>query len=411
MHPALPYIFQMVIGAIVIYIALGSQLAPYGLGFSLGWIRDIYSEDAIIGYPMIVGMSGLFGAFLWSRGARLASVEYPVEHLSRNFRIGLLILAVAAIADIVSDVDLRIFPLMFLFFAAGLTGLSAGHLLPASEQTMDSKSWPRLISGIIVVVMVMGLLFSLLQKGVLTYISTPVGFVLNAFATVVFFVILIPLVYILEFLVKGFLAILTRIIGVREQALDIDTGVGFSELLQDLREDSVDTGPSMFLQYLEWTLLAIIIGVVLYFLARSFRRRVRWRQVDNEGVRESVSEDADAMTDFGRLLYNLIPERFRRKKAQRTIPLPDDEADIVDVFRIYFGMLMLAEDRGNPRPQHQTPSEYQTTLERMFPQRLVRMVTHAFNRACYGHQGASRAQINEMRQGLDQANSESDTTE
>ncbi|HBD83022.1 MAG TPA: hypothetical protein DC056_03325, partial [Dehalococcoidia bacterium] len=99
------------------------------------------------------------------------------------------------------------------------------------------------------------------------------------------------------------------------------------------------------------------------------------------------------------LLFNLIPERFRRKKTQHHLNLPDDDSGIVDVFRMYFGMLMLAEDQGHPRPAHQTPSEYQSTLERIFPQRIVRMVTEAFNRACYGHTPASRAQIDEMRQG------------
>ena len=219
------------------------------------------------------------------------------------------------------------------------------------------------------------------------------------------YVFLVPLIYIIEFLIRGLFSIFARF-APEGEPLEIEIGEGLGEMFQRLQEESGDTGPSALLQYLEWTLLAILILLVLYFLARSFRRRVRWRRVDNDGIRESVAEDADAATDLGRLLFNLLPERFRRKKAQYSVHLPDDEVNIVDFFRIYFGMLMLADDKGHPRPASQTPSEYQSTLEGIFPQRLVRMITHAFNQACYGHRPASRAQIDEMRQGLDQANSD-----
>lgn len=405
MHPALPYVFQMAFGAIVIYLTLGAQVQPDGQGFSLGWIGALYSDDAPRDYPLIVGLAGLFGALLWWRGGRLASVEYPVEHISKNFRIGLFVLALAAIADIIAEEDLRIFPLMFVYFAAGLGGLGAGHLMPASQQTAGARSWPRVITGVIGLVVLVGLMFSLLQKGMLNFISAPAVIVLNALATVIFYVVLVPLVYIIEFLVRGFFNLFARF-APEGEPLEMELGEGLGEMFQRLQDESGDTGPSALLQYLEWTLLAILILLVLYFLARSFRRRLRWRRVENEGIRESVAEDADAATDLARLLFNLLPERFRRKKAQYQAHLPDDEVEIVDVFRIYFGMLMLAEDKGHPRPTSQTPSEYQSTLEEILPQRLVRMITHAFNRACYGHRPASRAQIDEMRQGLDQANAD-----
>ena len=405
MHPILPFIIQMVFGAIVIYLTLGAQVQTDGQGFSMGWIGALRSEDAPQDYPLMVGLAGLFGALLWWRGARLASVEYPVEHISKHFRFGLMILAVAAIVDIIAEENLKIFLLMFVFFAAGLGGLSVAHLLPASEQAVGARSWSRVISGIVVLVVLVGLLFSLLQKGILNFISAPATVVLNALATVIFYVVLVPLIYIIEFLVRAFFSILSRIVG-EVEPVEFDAGAGLGEMFQQLQEETADTGPSALLQFIEWTLLAVLILVVLYFLGRSFRRRMQWRRVENEGVRESVAEDADAATDLARLLFNLLPERFRRKKAQRRIHLPDDEVGIVDVFRIYFGMLHLAEDRGHPRPTSQTPSEYQSTIEGIFPQRLVRMLTDAFNRACYGHRPSSRDQIDEMRQELDQAKSD-----
>ncbi len=405
MHPMLPYILQMTIGVLVIYLTLGGQVQPEGQGFSLGWISALGAEDQPQDYRLMVGLTFIFGVILWWRGGRLASVEYPLDHLSRNFRIGLLILALAAIFEIVTVDNLHIFPLMFVFFGAGLAGLSAGNLMPASEMTVGARSWPRVISGIIVVVLLVGLLFSLMQKGFLNFISAPATVVLNALATVIFFIFIVPFVYLFEFLIRGFFFVFSKLAGEAEP-LELETTAGLGETFRQAQEQAADKGPSMLLQFLEYTVLAILILAVLYFLARSFRRRVRWRRVDKEGVRESVAEDADAAMDLGRLLFNLLPERFRRKKARQGMRLPDDDADIVDVFRVYFGMLMLAEDRGHPRQMNQTPTEYQSTLQGIFPERIVRMVTDAFNRACYGHRPASRAQIDEMRQGLDRASQE-----
>jgi len=191
MPPAVPYFIQMGVGAVVIYLALGAQVQASGQGFEFWWISNLGSDTVPVNYGVTVGLGGFFGALLWWRGGRLASVEYPVEHLSKNFRIGLMVLAVAAVVDMFHDANLRIFPLMFVYFAAGLTGLSLGHLLPASQRAAGQRAWPRVISAIIGVVMVAGLLFSLLQKGVLTYLSEPATFILNAMATVIFFVFII----------------------------------------------------------------------------------------------------------------------------------------------------------------------------------------------------------------------------
>lgn len=401
----LPYVLQMVLGTLVIYLTLGAQVPPEGQGFSLGWISGLYSDTAELDYPVRVGLAGLFGTFLWWRGGRLASVEFPVEHLNKIFRVGLMVLAAAAVADIIAEQDLRIFPLMFVYFAAGLGGLSFGHLLPASQRTAGARSWPRVISGIIGLVLLVGLMFGLLQQTVLNFISEPAAVVLNALATVIFFVLILPVVYIIEFLVSGLFSLFRRFAGEGEP-VEIEFGGGVGETLQQLQEQAGETGPSAFLQYVEWTLVAVLILVVLFLLARTFRRRVRWRRTGKDGVRESVAEGADAATDLRRLLLDLLPDRFRRKDAAEGLQLPDDDPAIVDVFRVYFGMLVMAEERGRPRPDNQTPHEYRPTLERILPQRLVRMATDAFVRACYGRRAADPEQIDEMRRELERASSE-----
>ena len=97
---------------------------------------------------------------------------------------------------------------------------------------------------------------------------------------------------------------------------------------------------------------------------------------------------------------------MRQQSHLRHLKIPDDEAGIVDVFRLYFGMLLLADKGGHPRGLAQTAGEYEQTLEGIFPTGLVRTITAAFNRACYGRHPAPPEQIAEMRTALERLSAE-----
>ena len=160
----------------------------------------------------------------------------------------------------------------------------------------------------------------------------------------------------------------------------------------------------MLFQFLEWTVIAIFILIVLYFLARSFRRNLRWRRIDQPGVRESVVDDPEALTDLRKLLLNLLPDRFRRKRFQRRYRLPDDDAEIIEAFRLYFGVLTQAEKQGYARQPSQTPYEYRTTLSRILPYGLVKRITQIFSEACYGRRPPCRTRIDEIREEIKRIN-------
>ena len=402
----LPYLIQMVAGSLVIYLAIASQVQSGSQGFDMGWISAVSSDSAPANYGFSVGVAVAFGALLWLLGGRLASDEDVVDHLSTNFRIGVVVLGMAGVVDAFHPADLHIFPLMFVFFGSGLVGLSLGHLLPVSSRTAKQRAWPRVIGAVVGSVMVAGLLFSLLNQWVLTLISTPVVLLMKAITWVILFVVVAPLAYIVQILIGLLFRLLARFLGEAEP-FEFLGDEGFGRTLLQLGDEAAETGPSSITQVIEWTVLVVVVSVVLYFLARAFRRRTRWRRVDEDGIRESMSDNVDPAYDLARLLFNLIPSRFRRKKTEYRLRLPDDDSGIVDVFRIYFGMLMLAEDRGHPRPPNQTPTEYQSSLESVFPRNVVRMITAAFNRACYGHQPATGAEIDQMRGALERAAAES----
>ena len=97
----------------------------------------------------------------------------------------------------------------------------------------------------------------------------------------------------------------------------------------------------------------------------------------------------------------LIPDRLRRRKSARGLRLPDDDPRVVEVFRLYFGMLSAAAAKGMPRGESETPGEYQATLAKAFPSGLARAATAAFNRACYGREPTSAERIAEMRREME----------
>ncbi len=397
----MPYLVQMLSGVLVIYLTLASQVQSAGQGFDIGWIGALLSESKPEYYVRTVALASVFSLVFWWRGGKLAATEYPAEHLSFTFRVGLVVFSIGAVVDVFHSADLKMFPLMFAFFAAGLIGLSIGHILPTAGRTLTSQRWIRVIGVLVGAIMVVGFLFSLLQKGFLNFILAPFGVLLNAVGTVVLYIVIFPIVYIIEFLVRGLFWLLGRFSSEAERP-ELNTGPIMQEMLEQVQKETGD-GTPLWVYILQWTSLTIIVLIALFILAKAFHQTMRWRRVDDDGEREGLDEDVDPALDMARLLYNLLPDRFRRRRGERGLRLPDDEQDVVDVFRVYFGMLKVAQGEGMPRRGEQTPTEYKPTLARLFPERFVDMATSAFERACYGRRPASKEDIDEMRNNLEQS--------
>ena len=396
----IPHAAEMILGALTAYLVLGTQLQSAGQWMDMGWISTMFSEAQSEHFVRSAALGGFASVLFWLRGGRIATSEFPVERLSFTFRLGLIVLSVAAVVDIFNSADLRTFELMFVFFASGLAGLGAGNILPSTRRALSQRTWIRVIGSIVGSIVLLGLLFSLIQRGMLSFISTPLKFILDGIAKVIFFVFIVPLVFVLEFLISAFFRLLQRFAGEPPEA-EQEIQLGGQDFFEQFATQAEPSEPSLWLQILAGIAVALVIAAILLVLARAYRRNVRWRRVDEEGARESLYEDSDPTMDLARLLFGLLPERFRRRRVDSILRLPEDEPNIVDVFRIYFGMLTIAESRGEPRRLSQTPSEHRSALGRVFPERFVEMATAAFNRACYGRRPATREQIDEMQQLLE----------
>ena len=395
------YAVQLLSGVIVVYLALGTYILPSSApGVDLGWLGAAMSDEASTNDRGRVVMGAFFAAVLWWRGGRIASIEFPTDHMSMTFRVGLIALSLGAVVDIFHHANLNIFPLMFAFFIAGLVGLSIGHILPASRNSRVQQRWTRIIGVVVGGIIIVGLMFSILQKSVIDFVATPLGFIWSLLVTVFMYVVVLPIAYIVGYLVLGLFNLLQRLIGEPPERPEQEIGPG--DFISGLRDEVASSEPSIWGDVIEWAIIAILAMIALALMAQGFRRIIRWRRIEEDGEREPITEDVDAGLDMARLLFDLLPERFRRRRGATGLRLPDDEQDIVDVFRIYFGMLTVAEERGFRRSSNQTPNEHLSALARVFPGRIASLATDAFNRACYGRRPASRAQINEMREVLEQ---------
>ena len=203
-------------------------------------------------------------------------------------------------------------------------------------------------------VVVGGFLFSLLQNGVLPVMSVALSFVLTGLITVIFYAVVAPIALAVGWLVENLFALIPNYEGT-VGGFSKRIGARSAEVEQGLVQATGGAENTLFVQVMEWVLIVFIVLIALFLLSVAFRRWSRVRLVQAEGSRESVREGSDPILDMKQLLVNLVPQSFRKGK-RRKFDLPEDEANIVEVFQIYFGLLTKAEDKGHYRSPSQTPT-------------------------------------------------------
>ena len=205
--PALmAYGLQMAAGAAVVYVCVAAQASPEFQGVNLGWPAMLSNDDmsdASRSFTVRAILGSVGGALLWWRGGHIGATAFPAETLGASFKVGVIALAIAAVVDIFHAADLNIFPMMFVFFAAGIAGLSIAHMAAASQKAAADRAWMRVIGGLVAAIVALGLLFSLLQRDALAAIAAPLLWALNILATAVFYALIIPLAYLIDFFVNG----------------------------------------------------------------------------------------------------------------------------------------------------------------------------------------------------------------
>ena len=313
--------------------------------------------------------------------------------------VGAAALAFAALVDIAHEADLDTAARIFVFFAAGLSGLGLHRLFEGTSRTAKAGSWRAILIGPVSIVLTLGIAFSLLSKGLLSGIAGPASALLGRVAAVIFWAIVVPIGTLFNLAIAAFLKFFSR---PYDPAFEQQTEVTVEQVREgvqqaaleeaELAEEGVQTGYALLLQIIEWGVISILgaiaLVVAVFLFSRAYRRMLKPPGGPEGPDRESVREDADPLSDLGGLLAKLGGRWTRRRKPEQ-MPLPEGPPGIVEPMRLYYQMLDAAERQGIARLPHQTTQEHRGPLSRLFPHRHRRgTVTHAFDRAFYGNHPA-----------------------
>ena len=392
--PATAKASSLILGAAVVYLVIGSQVHGDAIGLDLAWALHAVNAASQAGeetYLFRAFWGGFVALALWWRGVQLATTRNWPDTLVSSFKIGLVSLGIAGIFEVVFSTELNAVPMMVLFMAAALTGLGVAHLFPSTTKSLRLSVWYRvitpLIAGVVIVGVALGLLAAAVFPVVLRVLSIPFVFVVEQ--------LIRPVLLLLAYLAGEFWAWFFGLWDRPSESQPFEGGgnAGAVEAVPGLSEQG--DAPA-FLGVLAWLIVAAIIGYLVYVSVTRVRKATAERWPNEDGERESVSEGTDPALDAMKLLYRLLPSRFRRSPS-RTIALPDGEPGIVEALRIYYDILTLAEAKGVARSPSETPTEFQSKLEQVFAPKLVQMATAAFVRACYGYRASPEAYLSELR--------------
>ncbi len=387
------------LGLVVVYVSVALHVDPGHI--RPAWPLDWLINDAPGGYTSRGAFGALLGVLLWWRGTRVASNEFPTDDLSFTFRLGMPILVVALLYDLNNDAELSTFPMVFLFFGSSLIGLGAGHLLEQSQRSSDERTWPKTIGATVAVITLFGFLVALINRGVLSFLSKPATASLDALARGIIWGIVAPIAFVFDVIVGWLIGLLGlfRDEGGQPQEAEFTPEVqGFMETLQQEQEAESEAF-ALVLQIIEFALVALIVAIVIFFLAGAFRRLRRGRERPTDGQRDSLAQDASPAADVAKLALRLVPDVLKRPQ-RKGYRVPDGPPGIVEVFRLYYDMLDTAEEHGIIRRKHDTPKEFQDRLEGTFPADVVGPSTESFNLAIYADVPAERSVVQRLRQGL-----------
>ena len=137
---------------------------------------------------------------------------------------------------------------------------------------------------------------------------------------------------------------------------------------------------------IKWGIAVIIIGVVVFILAKTISHYLRRREKDDiEEIHESLWNLKDIRDDF-RLFFRSLGNRFRRKPKPVMAGFTFDTEGRLDIRDIYRNLLWEGKNSGLPRRRQETVTEYAERLRKHVPEGTepVNQITDLYSGVRYG---------------------------
>lgn len=382
------------LGAVAALLAV--RIDQYPDAGALDWLRPFAGALAVVlGQFSAEAFTFALALYLWWRGVRLGSQQSSYVDVESAFRWGIgrlvafgLVIALTLRPSGLASLEARTTPFVVGFFFVSLLTLALGRLESLRTRTrrlgINSQWFGVLVLVAGLVVLAALLLGQLVSFELLLVFSRPLFDLLGQVLVLVLYLVVIPLSYVIEWLVYLVLSLLQP--GVHQPPPQPPQPSDVDDVLQRL-----------FAQYLPPELLAILkaagaAALLLVALLLVARAMSRWRASSADA--DATNEERDSLFDAERVWRQLLawlrrllgraprPTDGRAAAANPVLNQPEDS--ISSVRGVYRHVLRLGEAAGARRALATTPFEHLASLEQTLePTDSLVQITDAYVRARY----------------------------
>jgi hypothetical protein len=363
------------LGLVAVLVAV--RLNQYADASGLDWLGSLVRALAdAFGQGGVPVLAFALGLFVWWRGVRQGSQTASFAEAESEFHWGIgLLVAFALLAALttrsgpLSTLEAQTTPLIVGFFFVSLLTLALGRLESLRTRTRAlpvNTQWLGVLVAVAGLVVVLALLVGqVLSFDVLFAAFRPIFDLIGQVLTLVLYVLVIPLAFVVEWLIYLLLNLLRANAG--QPPPQLLQPADLNNRLQNLA--TADISPEL-LMVLKAAGAALVLVAVLVIVARTASR---WRLSSADA--EATDEQRESMWVPGRLKRMLLAwldkllGRFRRRAAAVSVeaPLAAEVAQTVRVSSIrelYRQVLRLGESAGAAREAATTPLEHLGPLQR-----------------------------------------------
>jgi hypothetical protein len=398
------------LGLVAVLVAVRVDQYP-GAG-GLDWLgRTAGALAVVIGDASGPALAFALGLFLWWRGVRIGSQMPSFYDVDSAFRWGIgllvsfaLIMALSTRPGLLPTIEAQTTPFVVGFFFVSLLTLALGRLESLRTRTRAlavNTQWLGLlvlVAGLVVLVaLVIGQLVSF---DLLIVATRPLFDLLGQLLLLAIYLVVIPLAYIVEWLVYLLLSLLPA-----------DAGRQPPQLLQPGEVDSrlqrllAQPFPPELVVALKAAGATLLLVAALLFVARAM---LRWRRPSTDA--DATAEERDSLWEPGRLRRALLAlwRRLFGRRALAEAQPPEVASTVLDgsvtggvssIRELYRQLLRLGDTAGAPRAAGTTPFEHVPSLQAALePADDAADLTQAYVRVRYAEQDPSASEAEAVRE-------------
>jgi Domain of unknown function (DUF4129) len=402
------------LGALAVMVAV--RLDQYPGAGGLEWLGRIAGALAVVlGQPTGPALAFALGLYLWWRGVRLGSQMPSFSDVESAFRWGIgalvsfaLVMAVATRPSLLPTIEAQTTPLVVGFFFVSLLTLALGRLESLRTRTRAlavNTQWLGVLIVVAGLVVLLALVIGqLLSFDLLIVATRPLFDLLGQVFLLAVYVVVIPLAYLVEWLVYALLSLLPA--STNQQPPQLLQPSEIDGRLQRLFSEAI---PPELLVAVKATGAALLLIAGLLVVARAASR---WRRSSADA--NATAEERDSLWEPGRLsraLRALLAKLFRRGSRASSVPSAvgrvavegwSTRAEVSSIRELYRHLLRLGETVGAARGVATTPLEHLPSLQHALePADDADTLTRAYVRVRYADQEPSPSEAEALREQLE----------